>query len=107
MTTDSFPKSDTDARGNLIRSAVEEARSALAAGVTAASLGVFTGYWVGRRRSAATAVAFGIAGAMIGFTAAMAWGTRRVTGEIARGTIKKLHATRDARWLAHHPIDYA
>jgi hypothetical protein len=128
MNLDSFLKSGVEYGGDLIRSALEGARGAeeeilegeslpslllrsarasLAPGATAVSLGVLTGYWMGRRRSVPSAVAFGLAGAVIGFAGGMAWSTRHMTGGMARGAIRKIIATRDAHWLANHPVDYA
>lgn len=86
---------------------MRSARSSLAPSATAVSLGLLTGYCVSRRGSAPNAVAFGLAGAVIGFAGGMAWSTRRMTGGVARGAIKKMSATRDAHWLANHPVDYA
>jgi hypothetical protein len=90
-------------RSILIRSA----RTSLAPSVTAASLGLLTGYLAGKRGSTHNAVVFGLLGAVIGFAGGMVWGTRCMTGEMARGAIKKMDATRDAHWLAKHPVDYA
>ena len=86
---------------------VRSARTALVSSVTAASFGVVAGYWASKRKPAHNAVAFGLLGAVIGFAAGMAWGTRHVTGGIARGAIKKMDSARDAHWLAKHPVDYA
>jgi len=86
---------------------MHSARTSLVPGVAAASLGVVAGYWASKRKPAHSAVAFGLLGAVIGFAAGMAWSTRRVTGGIARGAIKKMDATRDAHWLTKHPVDYA
>jgi len=128
MSRDRFLKSGVEYSGDLIRSALEGARSAgeellagrsllslmmgsarasLAPSATAVSLGVLTGYWMGRRKSVSNAVAFGLAGAVVGFAGGMVWSTRHMTGGMARGAIKKMGATRDAHWLAHHPVDYA
>lgn len=86
---------------------MRSARASLAPSATAVSLGLLTGYWVSRRRSASDAVAFALAGAVIGFAGGMAWSTRSMTAGMARGALKKMSATRDAHWLAHHPVDYA
>jgi hypothetical protein len=89
-------------RSVLLRSA----RASLASGVAAASLGLAAGYLLSRRRTPKLA-SFGVMGAVVGFAGGMAWGTRRMTGGMARGAIRKLGATRDAHWLAKHPVDYA
>ncbi|HVP51327.1 MAG TPA: hypothetical protein VMT05_04405 [Terriglobales bacterium] len=86
---------------------VRSARTSLVPGVAVACLGLAAGYWLSKRRPAQNAVAFGLLGAVIGFAGGMAWGTRHMTGGIARGAIKKVDAARDAHWLSKHPVDYA
>ena len=86
---------------------VRSARTSLVPGVAVASLGLVAGYWVSKRKPRHNVVAFGLLGAVIGFACGMAWGTRHVTGGIARGAIKKMDAARDAHWLSKHPVDYA
>jgi len=84
------------------------ARNSIGPSVAVASVGLAAGYLVSRRKSGhRMAAAFGIAGALIGFAGGMAWSTRHMTGDIARGAKKKIEATRNARWLAKHPVDYA
>lgn len=95
-------ETDEPARSVLLRSA----RTSLAPSVAIASLGVAAGYLLSRRKSQRLA-GFGVAGAVLGFAGGMAWGTRRVTGGMARGALRKLDAARDAHWLAKHPVDYA
>jgi hypothetical protein len=128
MNLEGWLKSGIEYGWDLLRSAVEGARSAeeqireeespgsvlrrsalisLAPTVAAASLGLAAGYLVSRRKSAHRTAAFGLAGALIGFAAGMAWSTRRITGDLARGAKKKVDATRNAHWLAKHPVDYA
>jgi hypothetical protein len=128
MNLDGWLKSGIEYGWELLRAAVEGARSAeeqirkvesprsvlirsarisLAPSVAAASLGLVAGYWVSRRKSAHNTVAFGLAGAVLGFAGGMAWGTRHMAGGMARGAIKKVDAARDTHWLAKHPIDYA
>jgi Na+/H+ antiporter NhaC len=73
-----------------------------------ASLALAAGYLVSRRKSGHRATAaFGLAGALIGFAGGMAWSTRHITGDMARGAKKNIDATRNAHWLAKHPVDYA
>ena len=70
-------------------------------GALGASLGT-------RRKRAYGIVALsGLLGGTIGFASGMAWGTRRLTGGIARGALRSMDATRDAHWLERNPIDYA
>jgi len=128
MNLDGWLKSGIEYGWDLLRSAVEGARSteeqirkeespgvmlrrsavsSLAPTVAAASLGLAAGYLVSRRKSGHRAAAFGLAGALIGFAGGMAWSTRHMTGDMARGAKKKIDATRNAHWLAKHPVDYA
>jgi len=86
---------------------VRSARTSLVSAVAVASFGVVAGYWASKRKPAHNAVAFGLLGAVIGFAAGMAWGTRHVTGGMARGAVKKMDSARDAHWLTKHPVDYA
>lgn len=48
----------------------------------------------------------GLLGAAIGLTTGMAWGTRHLTGDMARGAKKNIDTTRDAHWLEKNPIPY-
>ena len=48
-----------------------------------------------------------VLGGTIGFASGMAWGTRRLTGDMARGAMKGIDARRDTHWLEKNPIDYA
>jgi len=125
MKLDYLLKSGVSYGWDLLRSAVEGARSAeqemhedtrslllgsartsLASSVAVASLGVVAGYLLSKRKTQKLA-GFGALGAVVGFAGGMAWGTRRMTGGMARGAIRKLDATRDAHWLSKHPVDYA
>jgi hypothetical protein len=60
-----------------------------------------------RRRAYGVITVSTTLGAVIGFTTGMAWGTRRLTGEMVQGARKKIDAVRDAHWLERNPIDYA
>jgi len=129
MYLDEWLKSGLEYGWDLLCSAVEGARSveermseeghsgavlrrsainSLGSSVAVASLGLAAGYLVSRRKSGhRAAAALGIAGALIGFAGGMAWGTRHMTGDIARGARKGIDATRNAHWLTKHPVDYA
>ncbi len=86
---------------------MRSARTSLVPSVAAASLGAVAGYWAGKRKPAYNTVAFGLLGAVIGFAGGMAWSTRHMTGDLARGAIENVNAARDAHWLNKHPVDYA
>jgi uncharacterized membrane protein YeaQ/YmgE (transglycosylase-associated protein family) len=59
-----------------------------------------------RRPHYGALAAAGLVGAVIGLTTGMAWGTRRLTGDMARGAMKNIDKTRDAHWLEKNPIAY-
>ena len=86
---------------------MRSARSSLAPAATGAFLGALAGYCASRRKSAPTAAAFGLLGAALGLAGGIAWSTRYMTEGVARGAIKRVDAERDTHWLAKHPIDYA
>jgi hypothetical protein len=122
MNRESWLKSSIEYGCDIVRSALEGARSAgeqmrdaepscfrtaLAPSTTAACLGLVAGYVVTKRRSAHNAAGFSVLGAVIGFAGGVAWSTRHISRRVARGAIKKINATRDAHWLVKNPIDYA
>jgi len=125
MNLDAWLKSGIAYGCDLLRSAVEGARSAgqqigkeesvlmrsarasLAPSLAVASLCAVAGYWAGKRKPAYNTVALGLLGAVIGFAGGMAWSTRHMTGGLARGAIESVNAARDAHWLNKHPVDYA
>ena len=67
------------------------------------------GATVGSRRKPRPGVVMisSLLGATIGLTTGMAWSTRRLTTDMARGARKNIDTVRDAHWLAKNPIDYA
>lgn len=88
----------------LVRS-VCDSWPAMAVGAYIGALGAALG---NRRKSNYGAVAVStVLGAVIGLGTGMAWGTRRLTGNMARGAFGNINAVRDARWLEKNPIDYA
>jgi hypothetical protein len=46
-------------------------------------------------------------GGVIGFGAAVAWESRRLSASVAGGALKNIERVRDEHWLTKHPIDYA
>jgi hypothetical protein len=59
------------------------------------------------RRSMTRALGFAVLGGAIGFTAGVAWETRRLTGTVASGVRNNVNKVRDEHWFKKHPIDYA
>jgi hypothetical protein len=82
-------------------------RASWAPTVMGAGVGALCALLVQRRRtSAPIAVALGVAGGVVGFTAAVAWETRQISSEVARGALRKISTTRDSHWLDKHPINF-
>jgi hypothetical protein len=114
---------------NLVSSGLEGARSArqrnlegtpvrsiLVSSVRGACMPAVIGAFVGalgasigqrRKPNYGAVLGAGLLGAAIGLTTGMAWGTRRLTGDMARGAKRNINAARDAHWLERNPIDYA
>jgi hypothetical protein len=61
----------------------------------------------GRKPNSAEVLASTLLGATIGLGTGIAWETRYLTGDIARGAMKNMDAVRDAHWLSRNPITYA
>jgi hypothetical protein len=61
-----------------------------------------------QRKKPKTSVAFamGVVGGFVGFTAGLAWETRQLSSEIARGALRGIGSTRDSHWLGKHPINF-
>ena len=129
MTTLEWIETTVDYGRSLISSGLEGARSArnktlAGAPVTSALINSVRDSWMpavigayvgalgaslGHRRRThyGTVMGASLLGAAIGFSTGMAWGTRRLTGDIARGAKKNIDTARDAHWLEKNPIDYA
>jgi hypothetical protein len=129
MTTLEWIKSNIDYGRSLIRSGLEGAHSAqnktlACAPITSALIDSVRDSWMptmigayvgalgaslGHRRKPHYSAVLGasLLGAAIGFSTGMAWGTRHLTGDMARGAKRNIDAARDSRWLEKNPIDYA
>jgi hypothetical protein len=129
MTTLGWIKSNIDYGRSLIRSGLEGAHSAqnktlACAPITSALIDSVRDSWMpavigayvgalgaslGHRRKPHYGAVLGasLLGATIGLSTGMAWGTRHLTGSMARGAKKNIDAARDSRWLEKNPIDYA
>jgi hypothetical protein len=85
----------------------ESARHAMVPALIGAYLGAFGGTLGNGRRSTSRAVAFGLLGGAIGFSAALAWENREIGVSVASSAWKKIKQTRDEHWFEKNPIDYA
>ena len=59
-----------------------------------------------RKSSTPAAVALGVVGGVVGFTACVAWETRQISTQVARGAMREISSTRDSHWLDRHPINF-
>ena len=128
MTTREWIESNIDYGRSLISSGLEGARFAQKKTLEGAPLGSVLivsvcnswmpsviGAYVGalgaslghrRKTNYGAILGAGLLGAVIGLTTGMAWGTRRLTGGMARGAKKSIDVARDARWLEKNPVPY-
>lgn len=74
--------------------------------VIGAVVGALVAYMTDERKSAKTALAGGLVGAAVGFSGGVIWGSRSVTGPIAKGAMKQVTQTRDKHWLDKNPVVY-
>ena len=85
----------------------ESVRRAWKPAVLGACIGVLGSYPGCRQKSMARALASGLVGGAIGFSAGVAWESRRLTASVAGNALRKMDGVRDEHWLSKHPIDYA
>ena len=71
------------------------------------TLGVLTTSLAGKRKSASRTAWGGLVGGALGIGAGFVWASRGLVGHAARTATRRVNATRDARWLETHPINYA
>jgi hypothetical protein len=71
------------------------------------TIGVLTSRLAAKRKSAPRTALGGLVGGALGLGAGIAWASRGLIGHAARAAVRRVNATRDARWLETHPIDYA
>lgn len=82
-------------------------RASWAPTVMGAGLGALCAVLVQRRKtSAPVAIALGIAGSFVGFAAGVAWETRQLSSDVARGAMRQMGTTRDSHWLQKNPISF-
>jgi len=85
----------------------ESTRKALAPAAFGACLGAARGWLAKGRRSPGRALAYGLVGAALGFSAGLIWESRPLTACVASKAWKRVGKTRDEHWFESNPIDYA
>lgn len=93
-----------ESMASVLIDAVRQSWMPAAVGAYVGALGASLGQR--RKPNYGAVVGAGLLGAAIGVVTGMAWGTRHLTGDMARGAMKKIDATRDAHWLEKNPIPY-
>lgn len=128
MTLQEWSKSEIDYGRKLLNSGIEGARDGRDAFLNGKPLDPFLhdsvqhawittafGICVGvlasnprdRHTSMSKIMGCAVLGGAIGFTAGLAWETRRFTRSVASAALDRLNKTRDEHWFEKHPIDYA
>ena len=84
------------------------ARASVAPTLMCAGLGALCALALqrGSKPNRGVALALGMAGGFLGFTAAVAWDTRELSGGVARGAWREMAPVRDSHWLDRHPINF-
>jgi hypothetical protein len=90
--------------GSVLADALRESWLPAAVGAYVGALGAALGHK--RKPNYGALAGATLLGGVIGLTTGMAWGTRRLAGDMARGARKNINAVRDAHWLEKHPIPY-
>jgi hypothetical protein len=83
------------------------ARASWAPTVMGAGFGALCALLAQRRKpKTSSVVAMGVVGGFVGFTAGVAWETRQLSSEIARGALRNVSSTSNSHWLGKHPINF-
>ena len=83
------------------------AQASWAATLAGAALGALVGYLVNTKKPSLSRVgACAVLGGTVGFGTGLAWETRELSSDMARGAMRNINKVRDQRWLATHPIDF-
>ena len=71
-----------------------------------ACAGALVGYVTDREEPSRNILAGVLIGAAVGFAGSLLWGSRHVTGTLARGAAKGVSRMHDRRWLEKNPVVY-
>jgi len=85
----------------------ESVRKALKPAILGACIGALGSRPANGHRSIVGMLVYGLLGGAIGFSAGVAWESRRLTASAANGALRNIHRVRDEHWLEKHPIAYA
>jgi len=85
----------------------ESVRKAMRPAVLGACLGALGSFPGTEHRSIGRTLLFGLLGGAIGFSAGVAWESRRLTESAAGEALRNIHRVRDEHWVEKHPVAYA
>jgi hypothetical protein len=86
---------------------MESVQAALVPAAIGACLGALGTIPADKQGRASRMLFFGLLGGALGFSAGLAWKSRRITTNAARGALQNVHQVRDEHWVEKHPIAYA
>ena len=86
---------------------IDSARDSLLLAAACACATLLPSSLARRHRRFGRAITFGAVGSALGFCAAFAWNTRKLTSSMAHSAYREVQKVRDEHWLEVHPIDYA
>jgi len=84
----------------------QSARGALTPALCGACIGLLAAL-TRTRQKPIRAIAHGVVGCAIGFSAGFTWKSRRLGASMAAGAWREIGHARDEHWLEMNPIDYA
>ncbi len=85
----------------------ESARHAWLPALLGACVGILASSPRSRHTSAGKVLGCALLGGTLGFTAGLAWETRRLASSVGSAALNQFGKTRDEHWFEKHPIDYA
>jgi hypothetical protein len=82
-------------------------RAALIPAAIGACVGLLGGLPVSGKEKTSRMLYLALFGGAIGFSAGLAWESRRITKSATQGALENIHKVRDEHWVEKHPVAYA